>query len=284
MAPHIPTHTLNDGHDIPALGFGTYPLKDDEAVDAVYSALQTGYRLIDSAVNYGNEISVGKGIRKYLEESGTAREDITIQTKLPGRHHDYKAAINSAQESFDKLQLGTIDVLLIHWPNPITNKFRDAWRALVELQKRDVVRTIGVSNFTAEHLDLIIDDTGVTPAINQIELHPNFNQEEMRAAHRERGIQTQSWSPLGKRQAPYSAAPVTAAAEAHGVTPAQVILRWQVQLGNIPMPKSATPSRQAENLDVFGFELTGTEMGAINTLTRPDGRLFDGDPNTHEEM
>jgi len=279
-----PTRTLNDGHAIPALGFGTYPLKDEDGITAITSALDNGYRLLDSAVNYGNEIEVGRAAREWLKATGTDRAELTVQTKLPGRHHDYEAAINSGMESYDRLQLDTIDVMLIHWPNPVTGKYRDAWRGLVELQKRGIVRTIGVSNFTAEHLGHIIEDTGVTPAINQIELHPYFTQEQMRAFHAEHGIVTQSWSPLGKRQAPYEEPAIADAATAHEVTSAQVILRWQVQLGNVPLPKSATPARQVENLDVFGFELTGDQMAAISALHREDGRLFGGDPDTHEEM
>ncbi|WP_084104671.1 aldo/keto reductase [Demequina sp. NBRC 110056] len=279
-----PTRTLNDGQEIPAIGFGTYPLKEDEAHAAITSALDTGYRLLDSAVNYGNEAEVGKAAGDWLKANGVDRSELTVQTKLPGRHHDYESAIASGMESMDRMGLGRIDVLLIHWPNPITDKYRDAWRGLVELQRRDVVRTIGVSNFTDEHLANIVDDSGVTPAINQVELHPYFVQERMRAVHAERGILTQSWSPLGKRQAPFDEPPVADAAAAHGVTPGQVILRWQVQLGNVPVPKSATPERQATNLDVFSFELTDAEMAAISGLHREDGRLFDGDPNTHEEM
>ncbi|WP_297082621.1 aldo/keto reductase [uncultured Demequina sp.] len=279
-----PTRTLNDGHAIPALGFGTYPLKDEDGITAITSALDNGYRLLDSAVNYGNEIEVGRAAREWLKATGTDRAELTVQTKLPGRHHDYEAAINSGMESYDRLQLDTIDVMLIHWPNPVTGKYRDAWRGLVELQKRGIVRTIGVSNFTAEHLGHIIEDTGVMPAINQIELHPYFTQEQMRAFHAEHGIVTQSWSPLGKRQAPYEEPAIADAATAHEVTSAQVILRWQVQLGNVPLPKSATPARQVENLDVFGFELTGDQMAAISALHREDGRLFGGDPDTHEEM
>lgn len=280
----IPTRTLNDGHAIPAIGFGTYPLKGDEGIEAVTHALDNGYRLLDSAVNYGNEIEVGKAARDWLKATGTNRRELTVQTKLPGRHHEYEAAINAGLESFDRLQLDRIDVMLIHWPNPITGKYVEAWRGLVELQKRGVVRTIGVSNFTAEHLRHIIDDTGVVPAINQIELHPYFTQEQMREVHAELGILTQSWSPLGKRDAPYNERVIGTIAEAHDVTPVQVVLRWHIQLGAVPLPKSATPSRQMENLDVFGFELSDVEMAAISNLTRPDGRLFGGDPNTHEEM
>jgi len=280
----LPHHTLNDGHAIPALGFGTYPLRGDEGYRAIRAALDAGYRLIDSAVNYDNEGVVGRAIRDFLKESGTPREDVTVQTKLPGRHHETAAAIESGQESLARLGLDQIDVLLIHWPNPITGKFREAWRGLLELQAAGTVRTVGVSNFTPAHLAAIIDDSGVTPAINQVELHPYFAQEELRAEHARLGIVTQSWSPLGKRNAPYDEPAVASAAAAHGVTPAQVILRWHVQLGAVPLPKSATPSRQAENLDLFGFELSDAEVAAISALTRDDGRLFDGDPDRHEEM
>jgi len=284
MTPDIPQHTLNDHHAIPAVGFGTFPLREKEGYRAVREALDNGYRLLDSAVNYGNEDVVGRAAVDFLKESGVDRSELTVQTKLPGRDHDYERALAAGQSSLEKLGLDRIDVLLIHWPNPITGKYRDAWRGLVDLQKRDVVRTIGVSNFTAPHLADIIDDTGVTPAINQIELHPYFNQRQMRDVHHKLGILTQSWSPLGKGSAPYDERPVADAAAAHGVTPAQVILRWHIQLGNVPLPKSGTSSRQVENLDVFGFELTEAEVAAISALNRPDGRLFDGDPNTHEEM
>jgi 2,5-diketo-D-gluconate reductase A len=279
--PHL---TLNDGNSIPAIGFGTYPLLGDDGVAAMRSALDVGYRLLDTAVNYGNEVEVGQAVASFLADTGTPRDELTIQTKIPGRHHGYDDALASAQESLDRLGLDRIDVLLIHWPNPIVDKYREAWRALVELQKRGVARSIGVSNFTAEHLAHIVEDTGVVPAVNQIELHPYFAQPEMRAEHARLGIVTEAWSPLGKRQAPYAEPAVADAAAAHGVTPAQAILRWQTQIDALPVPKSATPSRQAENLDVFGFELTDVELAAISSLSREDGRLFGGDPNTHEEM
>ncbi|MFN3867347.1 MAG: aldo/keto reductase, partial [Demequina sp.] len=197
----IPTHTLNDGHEIPAIGFGTYPLKGDEGYQAVRSALDNGYRLLDTAVNYHNEPEVGRAARDWLEDNGVDRDELTIQTKLPGRHHDYHLAIASVEESLERMGLQRIDVLLIHWPNPLTNKYRDAWRAMVDLRSSGVVRSIGVSNFTARHLADIVEDSGVTPALNQIELHPYFIQEQMRAEHQQRGILTQSWSPLGKSPA-----------------------------------------------------------------------------------
>ncbi|WP_432478010.1 aldo/keto reductase [Nocardioides sp. GXQ0305] len=275
-----PTHRLNDGHDLPAIGFGTYPLDGDAGIDAVVSAIEVGYRLLDTAVNYGNEEEVGEAIRR----SGVPREELVVTSKIPGRHHGYDDAVRSTKESLDRLGLDHLDLHLIHWPNPSVGKYVEAWRALVDLQRDGLVRSIGVSNFTGEHLRRIIDETGVTPAVNQLELHPYFPQEEMRATHRELGIVTESWSPLGKRQAPFTEQPVASAAERHGVEPGQVILRWHVQLGAVPIPKSATPQRQRDNLDVFGFELSDDEVAAITALGRPDGRLFGGDPDSHEEM
>ncbi len=272
--------TLNDGNTLPAIGFGTYPMKDDEGVTGVLSAIEAGYRLLDTAVNYGNEREVGEAIRR----SGVPREELRVTSKLPGRHHGHDDAIASTKQSLERLGLDYLDLHLIHWPNPSVGKYVEAWRALVHLQQEGLVRSIGTSNFTAEHLAWIIDATGIVPAVNQIELHPYFPQAEMREVHDRLGIVTESWSPLGKRQAPFDEPAVAEAAEAHGVTPGQVILRWQVQLGCIPIPKSATPERQRRNLDVFGFELGEDEMAAITALGRPDGRLFGGDPNTHEEM
>jgi len=276
----IPTHRLSDGTTLPAIGFGTYPLTGEDWVAAIRSAIEVGYRLIDSAVNYGNEREVGEAIR----QSGVPREEIQVASKIPGRHHAYDEAIRSTHESLERLGLEYLDLHLVHWPNPSVDRYTEAWRALVDLREQGLVRSIGVSNFTAQHLHRIIDASGVTPSVNQVELHPYFPQTEMRAVHEELGIRTESWSPLGKRQAPFTEPPVATAAERHGVTPGQVILRWQVQLGSIPIPKSATPERQRQNLDVFGFELDDDEVAAITALGRADGRLFGGDPDTHEEM
>ncbi len=274
------TRTLNDGRTIPAIGFGTYPLSGEEGTTAVVSAIEAGYRLIDTAVNYENEREVGEAIRR----SGVDRDELFVTSKLPGRHHAYDDAIRSTHESLERLGLEHLDLHLIHWPNPSVGKYIEAWRALVDLREQGLVRSIGVSNFTETHLDRIIAETGVTPAVNQLELHPGFPQEAMRAVDEARGIVTESWSPLGKRQAKYADAAVSGPAERLGVTPGQVILRWQLQVGALPIPKSADPERQRQNLDVFGFELTHDEVAAITALGRPDGRLFDGDPDTHEEM
>lgn len=274
------TYTLNDGAVLPAVGFGTYPLRGQDGIDAIVSALRVGYRLLDTAVNYGNEEEVGEAIRR----SGVPRDEVLVTSKIPGRHHGYDDAIRSTKESLHRLGLDYLDLHLIHWPNPRVGKYVEAWRALVDLRKQGLVRSIGVSNFTEEHLNRIMEATGVTPAVNQIELHPYFPQAEMRAVHERLGIRTEAWSPMGKRQAPFDEPPVADAARRHGVTPGQVILRWHLELGNLPIPKSATPERQRQNLDLDGFELTDDEVAAITALGRPDGRLFGGDPDTHEEM
>lgn len=276
----IPTRTLNDGREIPAIGLGSYGLRGDEGVTAMVAALETGYRLIDTAVNYGNEREVGEAIRR----SGVPRDEIVVCSKIPGRDHRYDDAIRSTRDSLGRLGLDRIDLHLIHWPNPSRGLYPEAWRALVDLRLDGLVTGIGVCNFTRAHLERIIDDSGVTPAVNQIELHPAFPQVEMRAVNERLGILTEAWSPLGKREAPFAAAAVIEAAERYDVQPAQVVLRWQLQLGTVPIPKSADPARQRANLDVFGFSLTEDEVAAISALSRPDGRLFGGDPDSHEEM
>ncbi len=276
----IPTYPLNDSTTLPVVGFGTAQLKGDEGRSAITAALHNGYRLLDTAVNYGNEEVVGEAVHR----SGLPREEVLVTSKIPGRHHGYDDAVRSTETSLRRLGLEYLDLHLIHWPNPGQGRYVEAWRALVDLRERGLVKAIGVSNFTAEHLDHVIEDTGVTPAVNQIEMHPYFPQQDMRRANADRGIRTEAWSPLGKRQAPFTEPAVAEPAKRYGVSPAQVILRWHLQLESLPIPKSATPDRQRENLDVFGFELTDDEVAAISALGRPDGRLFDGDPMTHEEM
>lgn len=270
--------TLNDGHEIPAIGFGTYKLNGDDGMRAVVTAIETGYRLIDTALNYENETEVGEAIRR----SGVPRGEITLATKLPGRFHGRKEARTGFEKSLTNLGVDYVDLFLIHWPLPRVDKFVETWQTMIDLREEGLIRSIGVSNFTQRHLRRIMDETGVVPAVNQIELHPHFPQADMRAFHAEHGIQTQSWSPLAHQKSLLDETAVTAVAEAHDVTPAQAVLRWHVQLGTVPIPKSANASRQAENFDVFGFELTEEEIDSIASLE--SGRLWGGDPETNEEF
>lgn len=274
----IPTVTLNDGIPFPELGLGTYGLSGDRGVAAIVAAIESGYRLMDTAVSYGNEREVGEAVRT----SGVDRGGIFVTTKIPGRHHGYSEAIESTNGSLAVTGLDYLDLSLIHWPNPSVGRFVETWRAMIDLRESRLVRSIGVSNFTEQMLTRLIDDTGVVPAVNQVELHPYFPQDALRAFHSEHGIRTESWSPLARRSELLQEHVLKELAEIHGVTPTQVVLRWHVQIGSTPIPKSADAERQRENADVFGFELTPDEVGAISSLER--GRLWGGDPNTHEEM
>ncbi len=271
---------LNDGHHLPDVGFGTYPLRGDAGTEAVLSALDAGYRLIDTAVNYGNEDAVGRAVAR----TDVPRDRIVVTTKVPGRDHGYDATLASFDRSAAALGLDVVDLYLIHWPNPSVDKYVDTFRAMVRLKEEGRIRSVGVSNFTPEYLERVADATGILPAVNQVEMHPFFPQTELREFHADHGIVTEAWSPLGKGAPVREAAPVVAAARAHGVTPAQVVLRWHRHLGSVPIPKSGDPARQRENLDLAGFALTDDEVAAITALGRPDGRLFGGDPTTHEEM
>ncbi|MGA5901085.1 aldo/keto reductase [Streptomyces venetus] len=273
----IPTHTLNDGTTIPALGLGTWPLDDDRAEQAVRSALETGYRLVDTATNYRNERGVGRGVAT----GGVPREEIVVTTKLPGRHHGYEETLASFEESRARLGLEYVDLYLIHWPLPRVDRFVDSWKAMIKLREDGLVRSIGVSNFTPSHIERLEKETGVLPSVNQIELHPFLPQDELRAFHAAKGIRTESWSPLGRGTPLLGDPAVARVAEAHGVTPGQVVLRWHTQLGAVPIPKSASPDRQRANLDVFGFELAADEMRAVADRAH---RRVGGDPEVHEEF
>ncbi|MFE1298714.1 aldo/keto reductase [Streptomyces sp. NPDC058733] len=274
----IPTYTLNDGMVIPALGLGTWPMDDALAEQAVRGALGLGYRLVDTAANYGNETGVGRGIAG----SGVPREDVVVTTKLPGRHHGYEETLASFEESRRRLGVEYVDLYLIHWPNPRVDKYVDSWRAMIKLREDGLVRSIGVSNFTPEHIRRLEKETGVLPSVNQIELHPLFPQPELRRFHADRGIVTESWSPLGRGSHLLDDPRIADLARTYGVSPGQVVLRWHVQLGALPVPKSADPERQRDNLDVFGFELDAEEMAAVGHHSSP--RRLGGDPEVHEEF
>ncbi|MCA4726611.1 aldo/keto reductase [Mycolicibacterium fortuitum] len=273
-------HTLNDGTTLPLVGFGTYLLNGTAGVEVMKSAVAQGYQLLDSAFNYENEGALGEAVRKC----GVPREDLRIVSKLPGRHHDYDQARYTIEESVYRAGLDYFDMYLIHWPNPRVNKYVEAWRALIDAKDRGLVRSIGVCNFLPDHLERIIGETAVVPSVNQVELHPYFPQTKLRAVHEELGILTESWSPLGRASALLSDPVVDSIATTHHRTIPQVILRWHLQLGALPLPKSAHAQRQSENLELFDFTLTDDEMARITDLGRPDGRTYDQDPAVFEEF
>ncbi|MBB2198297.1 MAG: aldo/keto reductase [Gluconacetobacter sp.] len=276
----VPELTLNDGSAIPAIGFGTYKLNGSSGVEGMVSAIRNGYRLLDSAFDYENEGALGAAIRK----AGVPRDDLTVASKLPGRHHHFDEAIATVEESLYRAQLDYYDLYLIHWPNPSKNLYSEAWSALVEARRRGLVRSIGVCNFLPEHLKRIIADSGVTPVVNQVELHPYFPQREQLAFDRSLGIVTEAWSPLGRANHLMKEPVIEKIAKRVERTTAQVILRWHVQLGSVSLPKAASSARQVENLSVFDFELSADDMAEIATLARPDGRTFDQDPARYEEF
>lgn len=277
--PAVPTFAAYNGFALPAIGLGTYALNGDEGAAAVTGALSAGYRLLDSAFNYENEGSVGRGVAA----SDVARGEIIVTTKLPGRHHSTTKARASIEESRSRLGLDITDLHLIHWPNPSQDEYVQAWAALVDARERGVVRQIGVSNFLPEHLERIERETGVRPVVNQIELHPYFPQEEQLAYHREHGILTEAWSPLGRAQALVEEPVLIEIAEAHSITPVQAVLAWHVARETVSIPKAASREHQESNLAAAEIVLDDAEVAAITALGRADGRLFDADPRTHEE-
>lgn len=271
---------LSDGSIIPRVGFGTYLLNGYQGVNAISSALNNGYRFLDSAFNYDNEGAVGEAIRR----SNISRDEITVLSKLPGRFHAYDQAIKAIQESVLRTGLDYIDLYLIHWPNPNQKLYVEAWQALIDAQKFGLIKSIGVSNFLPEHLEKLEQETGVLPVVNEIEVQPYFNNADLRAYNASKGIATIDWSPIGHANQMLKDQTIAVIAASHSKSVAQVILRWELQLNTIPVPKATSQSRQLENLAVFDFQLTEAEMQTINSLTRPDGRTSNQDPATHEEF
>lgn len=282
MQTNVPTKKLNDGLDIPAIGLGTYSLNGYKGAESIKQGIEAGYRLIDSAFNYENEGAVGKAVR----ESSVPRDQLRVCSKLPGRHHAYDKALVTIEESLLRTGLDYFDLYIIHWPNPKVDKYVEAWQAMIEAQKRGYVRSIGVSNFLPEHLERIIAETGVAPVLNQVELHPYFEQTEQRAANDKHNIITESWSPLGRGRGEgvLEDAGVQEIADAHGKTPTQVILRWHTQLGAVPIPKAGSLEHQQENLNIFDFELTEEQMSTISAFSKDNKRLWDQDPAEYEEF
>ena len=270
QVPRIP---LRGDTEIPQLGFGVFQVPPADTAEVVTRALQTGYRHIDTAAAYQNEAEVGQA----FHASGLPREDVFITTKCFNTDHGYEEARHAFKQSLERLGLDYVDLYLIHWPVPSQDKYVDTWKAFIELQNEGLVRSIGVSNFQPDHLRRIVDETGVTPAVNQVELHPRLQQAGLRREHADRGIVTEAWSPLAQG-AVLDDPVITGIADEHGVTPGQVVIRWYIQLGNVVIPKSVTPARIEENFDVFGFHLTEAEMQAIEGLDA--GERTGPDPDT----
>jgi len=269
----VPLITLNDGVQIPQLGFGVFQIPPGETVEATTRALETGYRHIDTATAYRNEAEVGQAFRA----SGLDRDDVFVTTKCFNDSHGYEQAKQAFQDSIGRLELEFVDLYLIHWPVPSQDLYVETWKAFIELKEQGLIRSIGVSNFQPAHLQRIVDETGVAPSVNQVELHPRFQQAGLRREHDERGIVTEAWSPLAQG-AVLDDPVLTEIAEGHGRTTGQVVLRWHVQLGNVVFPKSVTPERVEENFDIFGFHLSEDEMARIEALDA--GERQGPDPDT----
>ncbi|MEO3847070.1 aldo/keto reductase [Streptomyces sp. B8F3] len=270
---NVPTITLNNGVAMPQLGFGVWQVPDTEAETAVRTALDAGYRSIDTAAIYGNEEGTGKA----LTESGVPREELFVTTKLWNSDQGYDAALRAFDDSLRRLGLDHVDLYLIHWPAPAQDKYPETWRALEKIYADGRARAIGVSNFHPSHLQRVLDEGTVAPALNQVELHPDFAQADVRAFHAAHGIATEAWSPLGQGKGLLDDPVLRGLGEKHGRSPAQVVLRWHLQLGNVVIPKSVTPSRIRENIDVFGFELDDADMAAVAGLDT--GNRIGDDPD-----
>lgn len=259
---------LNTGSVMPQLGFGVYKIPEDDTTAAVSRALDVGYRSIDTAAMYGNEQGVGRAIA----DADIDRSQIFVTTKLNNPDHGHDNALRAFDASLARLGLDYVDLYLIHWPQPTRNEYVDTWRALIETRASGRAKAIGVSNFTAEYLQRLIDETGVTPAVNQIELHPYLQQRQMRAFHGEHGIVTEAWSPLAKGRAVLAEPIIATLAEKYRATPAQVVIAWHLAVGNVAIPKSVTPSRISENFEAAGLHLTEDDVRAITELDQ-GGRI-----------
>ncbi|MFC9029548.1 aldo/keto reductase [Streptomyces arboris] len=268
----VPSITLNNGLEMPQLGFGVWQVPDDEAAKAVAKAIESGYRSIDTAAIYKNE----KGTGRAIAASGVPRDELFVTTKLWNSEQGYDSTLRAFDASLDKLGLDYVDLYLIHWPVPAKDAYTDTYRAFEKIYADGRAKAIGVSNFHPEHLKRLLDETSVVPVLNQIELHPQLQQAEARAFHAEHGIATEAWSPLGQGKGLLEVPTVVAIAQKHGRTPAQAVLRWHLQTGNIVIPKSVTPSRIEENLDVFGFELDADDLAAFAALD--EGKRLGPDP------
>jgi len=271
----VPNVRLNNGVEIPQFGFGVFQVPPDETAATVRAAFDAGYRHIDTAQMYGNEEGVGRA----LAESGLPRDEVFLTTKLTNDGHGHDAAVRRLDESLQKLGTDHVDLYLIHWPRPGDDRYVDTWRGFEKALSEGKTRSIGVSNFTVEHLQRLAKETGTVPAVNQVELHPRFGQADLRGYHAEHGIATEAWSPIGQGKGLLDDPVLTGLAQKYDRSPAQVVLRWHVQLGNIVFPKSMHAERMRENIDVFDFELAGDDMQEISALDRGAGGRMGPDPD-----
>lgn len=274
-------HELSDGQHLPEIGFGTYKLNGFAGTQSILSAVDAGYRLFDTAFNYQNEGTVGQAI----QQSHVNRDELIITSKLPGKYYgSYQDSIDLIQESLYRSKLDYFDLYLLHWPNPIDDHYLEAWHTLIQAQKFGLVKSIGVCNFLPEHIERLKKETNILPVVNQVELHPYFNQQELREYNNTQNILTQAWSPLGRASAILKDPVLVELAKKYHKNIGQLVLKWEISLGVLPIPKASSYARQKGNLDLFDFEISSSDMQRINDLTKPDGRTNNQDPAVYQEF
>ncbi|MCT3052504.1 aldo/keto reductase [Leuconostoc mesenteroides] len=274
-------HELSDGQHLPEIGFGTYKLNGFAGTQSILSAVDAGYRLFDTAFNYQNEGTVGQAI----QQSHVNRDELIITSKLPGKYYSsYQDSIDLIQESLYRSKLDYFDLYLLHWPNPIDDHYLEAWHTLIQAQKFGLVKSIGVCNFLPEHIERLKKETNILPVVNQVELHPYFNQQELREYNNTQNILTQAWSPLGRASAILKDPVLVELAKKYHKNIVQLVLKWEISLGVLPIPKASSYARQKGNLDLFDFEISSSDMQRINDLTKPDGRTNNQDPAVYQEF
>lgn len=274
-------HELSDGQHLPEIGFGTYKLNGFAGTQSILSAVDAGYRLFDTAFNYQNEGTVGQAI----QQSHVNRDELIITSKLPGKYYSsYQDSIDLIQESLYRSKLDYFDLYLLHWPNPIDDHYLEAWHTLIQAQKFGLVKSIGVCNFLPEHIERLKKETNILPVVNQVELHPYFNQQELREYNNTQNILTQAWSPLGCASAILKDPVLVELAKKYHKNIGQLVLKWEISLGVLPIPKASSYARQKGNLDLFDFEISSSDMQRINDLTKPDGRTNNQDPAVYQEF
>ncbi|MGB2577875.1 aldo/keto reductase [Leuconostoc suionicum] len=274
-------HELSDGQHLPEIGFGTYKLNGFAGTQSILSAIDAGYRLFDTAFNYQNEGTVGQAI----QQSHVNRDELIITSKLPGKYYSsYQDSIDLIQESLYRSKLDYFDLYLLHWPNPIDDHYLEAWHTLIQAQKFGLVKSIGVCNFLPEHIERLKKETDILPVVNQVELHPYFNQQELREYNNTQNILTQAWSPLGRASALLKDPVLVELTKKYHKNIGQLVLKWEISLGVLPIPKASSYARQKGNLDLFDFEISSSDMQRINDITKPDGRINNQDPAVYQEF